>query len=118
MEKVQDINEKGTAYTVLGAFRGGYSLGLLPKVLHEGLLGTSFMQGPWRKQWAEKTRERKKVTTYFNIAGRSRIFKKIEGATEDQELKKSYWWLKDSIAVLFDLSSFQEEPPHESESGG
>jgi hypothetical protein len=86
-------------------------LGLLPKVLHEGVLGTSFMQGPWKESWAQHTRQRKNVKMYFNIIGRSYGFKQVENADKSLEIRRSYWWLRDSIAVVFDLASFREEAP-------
>lgn len=112
MEGVQDIDEKGTAYHVLGAFsERGNPLGKLPKVLHEGVLGTSLGSGVWKKPWAEATRKRKNLWMCFNIVGRSNSFKK----TSDQnplEIKKSYWWLANSIGIIFDLASFREIAPN------
>lgn len=113
MEKVQDINEAGTAYTVLGAFPQKYSLGILPKVLHEGVLGTSSMQGPWKEKWAEAARGRKNMCLCFNIVGRSVGFKKVSDDVENLEIKKSYRWQADSVGVIFDLAPFHEEAPHE-----
>ncbi|MBI2056316.1 MAG: hypothetical protein HYT37_02960 [Candidatus Sungbacteria bacterium] len=114
MEKVQDINKKGTAYHVLGAYgERGNSLGKLPKVLHEGILGTGLHSGPWKEPWAEATRKREGgLWLCFNIVGRANSFKR----TSDQnpiEIKKSYWWLSGSIGIIFDPSSFKEISPDE-----
>jgi hypothetical protein len=114
MEKVQDINQEGTAYSVIGATRGpGHADALnesvlkydLPNVLKSGLLGQPipYEEGfSFEEWWKHGTRERDNQVLHFNIVGRS---------YERVRMRGSYFWNPDSTGIIFDISQFQEQTP-------
>lgn len=117
MRKVQDINTKGIAYSGVPEER-------LQSILRHGLLGTDYhgtTEGEIDKEtWKANVRKRK-GQIYFNIVGRaydisfdSKSNRYNEyGETEigASEWMKHDWNKRNKIALLFDVSSFHEEPP-------
>lgn len=114
MEKVQDINQEGTAYSVVI----NSDPNRLENIFKNGLLGTNHtdVSGVGNKvsvqDWVENMRDERKGTVYFNIVGKSEL------TTEDNnkynlEIAKSYYIKSgdDRIAILFDLSKFKQEAP-------
>lgn len=114
MEKVQDINQEGTAYSVIGATRQpshGDALNEsvleydLSHVLESGLLGNPIpLWGDYsfEEWWKYRTRERERQILFFNIVGRSH---------ERESIRESYWWRRDATGIIFDISQFKEEKP-------
>lgn len=104
MEKVQDIEAKGTAFTVIDP-EG------LDSVLDNGLLGNNpFSRGkrPMKRDWIEG-RKASKGLVHFNIVGRS-CNPFMRGSPTS--LRNSYYvqGQREHI-LLFDISHFEEYPP-------
>jgi len=94
MSKVNDINKKGTAYTVIDRqqYEANQSENILEYVLEEGLT-----QGP--------TSNNNK--TYFNIVGRAHD---LSYAKNELEIKDSYWFkgASNKSVIIFDIESSKE----------
>ncbi len=91
LEKVQDINQPGTAFTVIGAGSKD-ELKYFKYVLEEGVLGNSFRG------------------LFFNVVG------KMRGLSGGMEIKRSYWFQKEAsgerrVGIIFSLDNLKEIPP-------
>lgn len=98
MDKVEDINSKGLAYSVLS--RSGTGEDELSIILQDGLS---------RKGYAVHT------PIYFNIVGRAYD---VEGESElgESEISGSHWVRRqDKVVVLFDSNDFEETHPNEAD---
>ena len=140
MDKVQDIDEYGTAYHVMTNVED------LPGVLDEdrdarpwkerledllrhGLLGTAHERmgtaskvNP--KKWLETTRKQKRGEVMFNIVGRefaensTTEIERQEGRERGETWIESgsfMWQDSNKIAIIFDLSKFKEVEPRKGE---
>lgn len=127
MDKVQDINKPGTAYS---AFSGSEIKGKrnIESVLQSGLLGLrgsrdELRGGDPKEIWAKALRSPKKRTreeesstlssVFFNIVGRiSSINYPINLKELDKnklEIEQSYWASREGgMSVIFDLDKFKE----------
>lgn len=122
MDKMQDINKIGTAYTSItyGAHKESPNNYTEPKynyekiltpILKDGLLGTSFGINPHRENWVKTIKNKRRGEVFFNIVGVP------EG--NEAELKK----IKDSwygfgctgdgndLILIFDLSFYEPDIP-------
>ncbi len=141
MDKVQDINDYGTAYHVITpsedfptSIEGRQDIRSwnerLKDVFRDGLLGTiherlGMASKIDREKWAKGVRDEKRGEVMFNIVGRE--FRDTEAGQMELEeaLRKGGTWIEmgtqmwqdsDKVAVILDLSSFQEvEPRKDSE---
>jgi len=132
MEKVQDINATGIAFSGLGELDSN-NLGSLFK---NGLLGDNWKSHdvPHEKylknlpteekvkKWTERTKESKDTIVHFNITGRmeeSRIWEENKGKVPfvyrgrkiKSQIDLSQWSASENgVTILFDVSSFKEQP--------
>ncbi|MFA6278528.1 MAG: hypothetical protein WCS97_00365 [Candidatus Paceibacterota bacterium] len=119
MEKVQDINKKGTAFTQINVTRdagggGEHSLKkeVLAKIYREGLLGCpDFTWGKTeisKENWSKNLRDGESSggNVFFNILGRMDAYK----YEQPQSIKDSHWMSRrnPNVFIIFDLSSFSE----------
>ena len=131
MEKVQDINAEGTAFSNVFAGEGNLDFTdrrvEMMQVLKEGLLGTPHgSQGGWdersrtaesiKSSWAKNARKTKKGTVHFNIVGRIRGKDKGEfkmhksqyvGDDGGEGLNR---YPRNNMAVIIDISNYKELP--------
>ena len=125
MNKVQDINEAGVAYSFVSG--GPYSAGSifeqdnlqktkLVRILKEGLLGTPekcYLEGvpPTKEQWA------KEAQVSLRKGGRSNVYFNVTGMAHEEETPNTQsgeTWIsksagsskKNALAFIFDLSKF------------
>lgn len=128
MKKVKDINEQGTAFTVFSPFNTNREkdptiaaqddVSKLKAVLENGLLGRDQSrkdevgQIVTKETWKKDVKQRK-ARVYFNIVGREIADHDTErpGHIKKIEEYRFFEWLKGSLAIIFDLSSFKEELP-------
>jgi len=108
MEKVQDIDKKGLAYS-----QSDYDN--LPGILKDGLLGQESYNRPggkkegykkrFGKEWAENTHKTKDAFVHFNIIGRGRDLLGEKGL----EIGRSYLGMPpNTIAIVFDIKNYEE----------
>ena len=101
MAKVQDINEHGTAYTVIDKYREYQDdKPILEKIFEEGLLST-IGNIPNKESWARFARIREGVV-YFNI---------INEVQKESFIKNSYWVNNsnsEKTIIMFDLKPFKK----------
>lgn len=115
MEKVQDIDKYGTAFSSL-SFQSSKdereTAGRLKDTLKTGLLGTSGNGGEEKnldqrvQEWKQNARSWNIPVSqvWFNIVGR------MSGISGEHQIKKSYMISINGAAIIFDLSDFQELP--------
>lgn len=109
MDKVQDINSEGTAFSVFNNIREKNDRKQTENIFRFGLIADSqdlledYYSG--EKHLDKKTisnflRDKRKCPVFFNIVGRGYDFNNLNEST----------WMKGerSIAVIFDISSFHE----------
>lgn len=129
MEKIQDIDAKGTAYTsiALGFDLGGKDWKIkikdFEKILQEGLLGSPYSSlnedfgfPVTKKSWKKNVKNRKfpnpehDAVVYFNIVGRSLPDIDIPRRNDKTLISQTeYTRYPDAISIIFDTSSFKEE---------
>ncbi|MFA6973134.1 MAG: hypothetical protein WC238_00145 [Parcubacteria group bacterium] len=109
MGKVQDINEIGTAYSVVTSGRD-----TTKNILKDGFLGNNWTSN--KESWAKKIRKEKKGVVFFNIVGteRDRTDFKKNSLNEYNAIAKSYYFKQKGreIAIIFDLKPFRPASPH------
>lgn len=119
MEKVQDIDTEGIAYSVFYPSEGtDENPSILKNILEKGLLG----RDPTRrggiddrvvnaKSWVADVKT-KRAVVHFNVVGR-----KIRSQDHKykREIAESYYMTapRDQMVVLFDVGSFEEEKPND-----
>ncbi len=126
MEKVKNVNEKGTAFTVFSPFdeerekepttAALKDLSKLKAVLENGLLGRDQSrkgdvgQIVTKETWKEDAKRRRAIV-YFNIVGREIADHDTERPDRVKKIEeyRFFSWLNSSLAITFDLSSFKEE---------
>jgi hypothetical protein len=122
MHKIQDIDKKGTAYTVTTGrnIESIFEYGLLGYDTKEDLLsgrGRDFGSENSKYNWVKFIRNRKSPL-YFNIIGRSKHMSVLEINGRVVEMEKNKLeidrdtWLNtedDTVAILFDISHFKEK---------
>ncbi|MFH0852687.1 MAG: hypothetical protein V1845_03750 [bacterium] len=130
MDKVQDIDKEGTAYSTLLFFNDAAMKNKLESVLKFGLLGTSGLDDSKNRvgepfieaaKWIENVRKKKESAFFFNIVGRTHFsgpaFEYREKFGKNlPEISNSYWFSREGtkIALLFDDSRFTEKEPIDS----
>ncbi len=115
MEKVQDIDECGIAFSVLPK-RPDFDI---ESVFQDGLLGTSLKEHDGcaghkitRKEWIT-LREKQDAAVHFNIVGRmdnSWLRRRLRD-NPAEDIASSYWMRPGKIAILFDISTMKELLP-------
>lgn len=138
MEKVQDIDEKGIAYSVVHTGKNIYewadweglegsekemfikkeeaqekecSSGVLKKIFTEGLLGGPQGAGITKEKWAIDIKK-KPLMVHFNIAGRAREhFENQYREIAQSNYVRTFKYKRGSITVLFDINHFKEVEP-------
>lgn len=121
MDKVQDIDARGTAHTSLSRLKERDPLDNqenLKRFFEQGLLGSKSSDNETTKErWYSEIRKEKLLTkVYFNIVGRSYTLRsgmKNEYFLEKQrkEMGKSYWAHDGGVYLIIDLASFMEDIP-------
>ncbi|MFC1618182.1 hypothetical protein ACFL2B_02785 [Patescibacteria group bacterium] len=120
MNKVQDIDTPGTAYTMLDKSVDYPDNTLLKdnfeSLLQNGLLGTvtgaegfATDRDITPEKWAKNVREKDQGVVFFNIVGRGRDFPGYENTEIDQAIGDVLD--KDTVVLLFDTTNFKEEEP-------
>ena len=128
MEKVQDINKKGTAWTLVSDTFPLPQLktreAKLESILQNGIIGTStkqeglersaFFNETGKSEYLDALKSRQETEVFFNIIGRSSNDRPGHYRRLDQY---GYYFNKpsDSVGILFDLSRFRENetyPPN------
>jgi hypothetical protein len=116
MEKVEDINAPGNAFSVTD-LQDCVSSPKLKSILSDGLLGHSYFWPESRgmgekamvnkETWAKNTRVHKNSLVHFNITGQILLPADSKFPIADSA------WMQDNedgkIAVLFDLSKYEED---------
>ena len=119
MEKVQDINLKGTAFSTILDY--GYDQReTFAKIMKEGLLGNDpdlYRGSP--KDWKDNVKNRRAMV-YFNIVGRQQYldlpgYRDQEGKLEIGENR--YMREPKKAAIIFDVSKFKEIVPRNVKTG-
>lgn len=111
MEKVQDIDSEGIAYTVLKNEKPDN----LCSIFHRGLLGTSAEDRRISEitptKWVQNARQKRDAVVYFNIVGRSRLSEGKE--PYEREIKQSYHinHPHNLMIILFDINRYKELEP-------
>lgn len=112
MEKVQDLNQIGTAYS-------GTPFKNLKRILKEGLIEDEYGEGTeeWKRLMKTDYGRRTSVV-HFNIVGRNAGGKdlveqlnKLKRTRISLETLNSYAAIPDQISILFDLSKYKEVDP-------
>jgi len=109
MEKVQDIDKRGTAYTKLPDNNDE----VFELVLKKGLLGNKVGVGKRREITSDLFKEnvkQKDAVVHFNIVGRGRYLK-LDYPAENKEIGKSYYVHPGAKVIIFDHSKFAELVP-------
>lgn len=111
MNKIQDIDKEGTAYTVIR------ENDLASRVVNEGLLATEGFENKKIQpdDWKNKIRQNRDLGYFFNIAGREADIKK--GALNLPRINYStYFSWQDGrepkVAYIFDSASLKEDDPY------
>lgn len=114
MAKVQDIDEKGIAFSLIrdDKFENVFNDGLLGSYEEPDQVMSTEID---RKEWAARTRKERQSSVYFNITGRLADDDRFPASHENEILLTKWVRLnhlsKDKIVILFDLSTFKEEAP-------
>ncbi len=113
MEKVQDIDQKGTGYHALSDNEK------LRSVLQDGLLGQEMHPNKSNiklgKKWAKAVRKTHKSFVHFNIVGRAvlnqdtKLSHDKQHLSEKREIGKSYYMgVPGKLAIMFDIGNYKE----------
>lgn len=132
MDKLEDINEKGMAFSVVVKNSKDTQIDYLEKIkniLQNGLLGVQPEQENWEdkyfgdtsysngrfitpENWSKSVREDRKSLIHFNIVGRS-----YEEQLNDHDkfvIKESHFMAENNVAIIFDIKHLKEGRPSNS----
>ena len=111
MDKIQDINEVGTAFHVIGLDHSQGSRSSsdesIQSALENGLLGWHYNgERGDTEEWTKNVRQRKYTPLFFNIIGRD----SRSAYSNITRMEDSYWVKnsENSATIIFDATAFKE----------
>lgn len=109
MDKVQDINKKGVAFSGISEALREKDYKTFDSILKSGLLGGRFDKpniGLTKEKYLKNVKEEKDAVVWFNIVGVDSRSEKIK----DSGFLNEYTADSNVLAIIFDLTHFQETP--------